>query len=495
MTEEIPFRRGYYIYAYNSVRNPPYVVTDWDVCSIGRFQVHTHPSLSCVRLGKMALLGKVIDPINEEASTSAIISTLLNRLSQGRSKFLDYLDCLSGRFIIFVHDDNETFAVGDAGGTKPLIFAENAPILSSHVELIAKSTDHTPRSFAEQVIKSDASAYPGLATEYQNIQQLTPNTLLDVENKEIERIFPREPLERRAITSELVEELANLFTKQFEILVDEYDLGLSLSAGVDSRLSFAASHNIRKQIDYYSWIFEGGDGIDASTARDLCEYVGVQHNTYRIKEDPDQGFLESFHKHATDINRKSGRAQNAYNHLQQFPSEKLEIRSNMAEIGRAFYRSKFGGLPNTVSASMLAKLYGHVFSPNIKEAFHEFIERTSFRDLYNYDPYDFFYWEYKMGRWLSQWLIEKDISHENYILFNNREILKILLSVDLKSRRNNKLFLKVIEHLWPECLDIPINPHKHSSSWYKKESKRVAYGLAIRQPLPVYRKIIDIHRS
>jgi len=496
MNSDITFSRGYLICVNNTIRETPHPVLNWDQESIGRFNIYTHPLLPSERQDNIILLGRAIDPVNNEGDTESIVSILRDCLSRNKSTFLDYLDNLSGRFVLFVQRDDEVFAVGDATGSKSLLFAEDNPVLSSHVDLIAKTGNYNRQSFAEQVINSDASSYPGLATEYQGIHQLPPNTLLHVEERNIERIFPREPLETRELTSNLIEEVADLLTSQFNLLVEEHDLVLSLSAGIDSRLSFAASREVRDQIDYYTWIFDDQKGLDVSVASALCDHVGVQHNSYRIDEDPDQDFLNAFRTHATDVTRGRNRARNAYNHYQKFPPEKLEIRSNISEIGRSYYRNKFAGLPNTPNASILTKLYGHVFSDEIREAFREFIHLTSFHNtgLYNYDPYDLFYWEYKMGRWLSQWLIEKDVSHDNFILFNNREILKRMLSLSLSERMDAELFYQVIDFLWPECLDIPLNPSKNVGSWYRQEAKRAAYGLAIRQPLPIYRRIIDIHR-
>jgi len=49
--------------------------------------------------------------------------------------------------------------------------------------------------------------------------------------------------------------------------------------------------------------------------------------------------------------------------------------------------------------------------------------------------------------------------------FNSRELLTVMLSVPSRYRKGLKplFFARVIEHLWPEVLGAPINPHKQPS--------------------------------
>jgi hypothetical protein len=95
-----------------------------------------------------------------------------------------------------------------------------------------------------------------------------------------------------------------------------------------------------------------------------------------------------------------------------------------------------------------------------------------------------------MGSWLALWLLEMDISHDNFVVYNNRTLLKKLLSVDLSHRRNSEVFYRTIESLWPECLSVPINPHEPKPSELARGLKRTAYGLAFRMPLPIYRPVV-----
>ena len=155
-------------------------------------------------------------------------------------------------------------------------------------------------------------------------------------------------------------------------------------------------------------------------------------------------------------------------------------------------------LPDEPDADTLAKLYAfEPSSPFVQNSMQEFISKTEFTpdNFYNYDPYDLFYWEYKMGSWLTLWLLELDMVHEKISFFNNRTLLKLLLSVDYEHRREKDLFYRLIDHLWPKCLDIEVNPHKEPKVQGMDKMKRLFGGLLVRQPVPVYDGVLDAKRK
>jgi hypothetical protein len=77
-----------------------------------------------------------------------------------------------------------------------------------------------------------------------------------------------------------------------------------------------------------------------------------------------------------------------------------------------------------------------------------------------YDELDLFYMEHRMGNWQAQSQLEWAIVHEVLTPFNNRELIDLMLSVPVKYRikPNFILFTNVIDILWPELLNYPINP-------------------------------------
>jgi len=55
---------------------------------------------------------------------------------------------------------------------------------------------------------------------------------------------------------------------------------------------------------------------------------------------------------------------------------------------------------------------------------------------------------------------EQDIAIEEFSPFNNRKLLMVLLSFEEKHRKGprHNAYRAIIEHLWKEVLEEPINP-------------------------------------
>lgn len=68
-----------------------------------------------------------------------------------------------------------------------------------------------------------------------------------------------------------------------------------------------------------------------------------------------------------------------------------------------------------------------------------------------------FYWEHRMGSFISQVAIEGDPTFETINLFNMRLLLKNLLSLSISDRHNDVLFKRLIEKNIPELNSLAIN--------------------------------------
>jgi hypothetical protein len=82
-------------------------------------------------------------------------------------------------------------------------------------------------------------------------------------------------------------------------------------------------------------------------------------------------------------------------------------------------------------------------------------------EVYNYDARDLLCWENNYGSWLPSTQQEFLLAwKEVFPPFNCRRVMGAALSVDPDLRRapDYPFFRTVIARLWPECLELPINP-------------------------------------
>lgn len=497
------FRRGFALFEDTGI-DPPDPVTDWRTEQLDQFRLHVHPELQCAdaerRDTTVVLLGRVFDPIHGVSETDSVLNTILDRLAESDGAFFDYLDYLSGRFVLLVEQDDRAFALQDATGNRALCYDDEAPDcrLASHPEILAAVGDYDRTDGAETIMDVEAPWFPGAATPYSAVKLLTPNTLLTLPDAEVERFFPREPLPSRSLTDELVTEVADIFENSVELLHRDADLSLSLSAGLDSRVSLAATRRVADDVYYNTWVTGEADE-EVETVLELCENLGIDCALTDLSTEPDEEFQDVFTQNTSGMSRWN-RARNAYNlyHRDTPGEDAVEIRSNVSEIARTFYRDRFTFLPDEVRAETFAKLYAYeAQSDYVQEQYREFIETTDFSEnaLYNYDIYDMFYWECRIGCWLALWLLETSIAQEEVSLFNNRHLLKKMLSVPYDRRRSNELFFRVIRELWPECLSVPINPHEDPRFRGIDELDRFLSGAILRTPAPAYMAIRKLRRS
>lgn len=502
MTDTLLFRRGYLAIDDTLSDNVPSELASWDETTVGDVIVLSHPDLSITHLSSegrdLVFLGRVIDPLSGEQSSDTILKILADRLATDRHAFLNALDDLSGRFVLLVNNGDSGLAVQDAAGTRPLFYDTQVSgwALSSHPGILALMGNYAKSALGEEVIDSTEAFFPALASPYAQIDRLTPNTLLELPEGDVTRFFPREVRPRTDDIGTVVEEVADLLTTQMRLWNADTDLLLPVSAGLDSRLSLAASRPIAGDVVYYSWRYPNEENDEAEIASNLCDHLGLEHRIIELNHTPPQEFAELFTKTTSGMSIP-GRAQEAYNFLNKYPDGRVELRSNVAEVARTYYRNTAMLLPNRANPTNLTKLYFRVNSDRVLQEFDRYIDVTDLRQAmaYDYDLYDLVYWEHRMGSWLSTWLTDMDLSHETFVVYNNRTLLKKLLSVDESSRANDDLFYRLIQQLWPECLDIPVNPHKKDRQSPLKHLERLGYGVAFRSPLPLFRLAVDKYQK
>jgi hypothetical protein len=80
---------------------------------------------------------------------------------------------------------------------------------------------------------------------------------------------------------------------------------------------------------------------------------------------------------------------------------------------------------------------------------------------------DLFEWEQECGSWIAMTSLEFDIAWKDiFTPFNCRDVLVSMLATPPRCRKSHEygLFHKIAAALWPETLDLPVNPHMNLSS-------------------------------
>ncbi len=440
----------------------------------------------------VAFLGRAVDVLHWSMDVDAIVRECLDRLSYSEDKLLDYIDHLSGRFVIIYYHGGSTKLMTDAFGTRSAFYSLQSPVMiASHCKIIAGLRCARPSERMESVKKDrmwvvpKARVYPGILTPHEGIYILTPNTLINTGERRIERFYPRRELPVGDL-SEVVDEVSVMLKRQLELLRSRHNLVISLSGGIDTRTTLAAARDISQDLLFFTY----GDadyldskhvdpsqvddaeaaratvglheyarrtlGRDMLLASDIAQALDLPHVRLEDATANEEGFQEfnrvldcsTHHRHA----RRLAKA-----YLEHLPSNALHIRSNLSGVGKAIYRRQgFGELPLTAETMAKAwKRMGH--NQGVVAAFDDFVRVSEFGRILNYDPYDMFHWEHGEGTWMTFILLESDVAFDTFEVFGCRAVMEKVLSVPVEQRLTSGLHREIINRLWPALLQWPIN--------------------------------------
>jgi 2-polyprenyl-3-methyl-5-hydroxy-6-metoxy-1,4-benzoquinol methylase/transcription initiation factor TFIIIB Brf1 subunit/transcription initiation factor TFIIB len=405
-----------------------------------------------------------MDPQENVVEAADVVRVLASNLEISRDSFNRIVDRIVGRFVLFSRDSTESTIQTDAAGLSAIYYTEGG-IVGSHAHLVADASgldDMSPFADSAWETGNSVSYLPGLATIFSGVRQLTPNTELLIPAMQVRRVYPRRPPTQMSV-ADAVDQLHPLLTSEVAMLPSRSDsLLVSVTAGIDSRTTLATLHPIADRIRLFTYTPTYGRFADlpiVQTDRVIAQQIAHRLGFELFEAVIEADSVDSEIRHLLELNVHHEHIWPlAQWYLENLAPGTLHIRSNLSEIGRAFYRKgKARTLP--LDPEMMVRTY-RGRSPSVRiarEAFEEFAEVTGFEAFEGFDPYDLFYWEQRMGRWHANLVAESDLSHDTWILLNSRQMLEILLSVPLEDRLAASVFRSLIRRSWPQLMRWPIN--------------------------------------
>ncbi|NET24747.1 hypothetical protein [Okeania sp. SIO1I7] len=353
----------------------------------------------------------------------------MNELIDSETKFFDYLDDLAGRYIIIYKKSGNTRILNDACGTRTIFYYQckspTSVLVSSHLDLIRQITDVPELDIKDEFMESFRYYMPANLTPLHQVYILTSNTLLQVNDYQIVRYFPRENLEESSDIESIVDWISSKFVQQLAILSKSKSLLFSLSAGLDTRTTLSASKFIKEQSTYFTYyIQEQGHNSnilwnDLIVAQSICKQLGLNHKLV-LKSSEDVIFTDSeyreYYKQFQSVTRYLKHSPSLpYLYRKYFGSDVLHIRSNLNEV---VYSSWLGSnkvkdedYVNFTEKTALKLFYinnwykqlndtdAQSYQKFVTGCFKQYLKTSKFDEIKNYNPVDIFYWEFPMGIW------------------------------------------------------------------------------------------------
>ena len=464
--DRLVYARGFLISSQAEPRRPEHwvrgAINGWSLWHDPRLPVAEAAAAPGLLGRRTALLclGTIVDAAAPEGGPRAALDRLAWALRRSEGAFLAALDTMAGRHALVYAIGGRTHLVADAAGTRQVFrYAREATHVSSHGPLVAENGAE-----AERLNISSRHGYPGLDTPWRHVHILTPNTRLRLDDGDVGRFWPRRRV-RPVSVAAAAEEIGRLMEGTLRGLAADHALAVSVTAGLDSRVTLALSKGLERRLfTFYRADDMASDGHDLAFAETCTRELGRPVQVMRLREMRPR-MPRSFER-ALDRNTMRPHVRKlAWVLLTEFPQDEpwLHIRSNVSEVGRQFYaHARFGDPPRPRDlARIVLAPRGEMPARDVFDALDRFerYARTTgiLRCGRKVDLASLFYWEYRLASWFANVLVESDAGMDTVAPYNCRRILELLLGVPRADRGRASVHRRIIADRAPELTRFPVN--------------------------------------
>lgn len=458
------FPRGWLLVA-NGIS--PVLPGEWREQNIDKYRLYLHPLSVLTGAGSLWVVGQIFDIRKPKRNNAQVVDRLWAAWRDSEQRFHEELSYCNGCFTLFVVGGGGLYIYTDATGMSAVFYNSELSMAGSHSLLVAMN-DVGGKTVQRYDIYARFGC-PGRLTPYRGVYALNPGCRFAI-GVGVSRYKHRTPLPKMR-SSRVLKEFSKYIRASMSAFAHRKPLVMSLTAGFDSRTALAAGRKIRgiEYFTYYRTDDVDTDKVDRAIASRLAQAHGLNHSVIMLRENPSPKAYQrlcEFNSHYSHIQQAS------FNYFERWRQRDIfHVRSNLSEIGRAFYSYRMPGeaaRPATVDTAINCYVSGamkqnrrydegtQVNYQNIYRDYMECSEATVIDASYDYR--DLFYWEHRMGAWHSQVVAESGPAFESLSVYNSDYILQLMLQPAFTDRRNKRLMLDSIKKNWSALLEIPINP-------------------------------------
>lgn len=426
--------------------------------------------------GMAVLLGYAFDIRYPGLNENEILENLI-----ATSDVVEELEYINGRYFVILQKNNTIILYSDASQLKPLVYHSESKVLASHDGMIQ---DILLDNGYKLERRSEFNHNELDFTRYNEIFKFNPSLSLDLKTFEFERIYPRSELIER--TPEYTfNKMKTYLDNSIEWLKknDQYKF-LSMTGGIDSRVSAALTRSLSDDIEYMTYtrsqknlktelaklIYSNDDKI----TKQMQQNMAWNHTIFNLDDyEPSESAKEENDRIL--YSNHSYKLANYYKNQRKFKNA-FHIKSTVFGMGKAdfpveldqksddfvFYKKCIHGL-----SLAFKKLY------NLDEEAPKYFERNLVTEgvTLNRHYFDLFHLESRMGNWHSALTLETDPGTEEFIFTNSRKIIDLIQQPSLEERKEFILYKIIIDHYWPLLLHFGINNYHEIGLEFLKSLK------------------------
>lgn len=346
--------------------------------------------------------------------------------------------------------------------------------------------------------------FPGPNTQYSYIKRLMPSQGYVITDG---TIFIRQmvkPLHYYNSNEDRMDDFIKCFQTLLLNLKNNYSgsFQVPLTGGYDSRTLLALLEN--SGFDYTTFTL-GHDNIskdDVNLPPLIAKKIGKSYNYFERKGKISLKRIKEYDIHSGYMAFDEDRKFYAYHQYPEGDKKVAILRANIWEVAWGYYYTKLQNFNCSIEG--FEKKYINIRERmDMNKSLNEWILYAK-NDNQNINFANRFYWEQRMGCWLSS--IEQSLTIINNMdsipLCNCNHLLSVLLDFDLKDRINKSHQVQLIQKLCPQLLDIPFASNNKKKLSMKDKLKKEffyfkssIYCLGIRKGLKTEGMYLKKHKK
>lgn len=475
------FARGYLVTDDASIDASGYPFYGlWQQHDIRGKKIYIHPSEKLYQYETaertFVLIGHAYNPFNGKHEEQSLLEDCGAEPFSTETLFRTASEW-TGIFAMFVLQRESVLFFSDATSMKSCnyVMKNGKFYAASHAQLLADLLELPMTKYAAKI--RDTKVYntgmrwmPGTNTAYESVQRLCPNLYAEAKNGavDIHRFYPvyaHEELTSKEAQEQMADRIGQALQTGMELCLKKWPrAALSLTGGMDSGAAFASTKSFSDKFRIFSFDCKGSEVRDSNAAREICKTEGLEHHQYHIPADsaeiPDFDDLKKIVNHNTSYIKNLAEEEiRKIAYLRSLNDFDVEIKSDIAEIGRAFYDRKYGmRLPEKLNERHLSALQTRfVCMPRLlrqtDKAYRKSLKDTALTEApFNYDHADLVYWEYRIGAATAMTTLSLEMAHELTLPYNNRKLLDMFLCFPHEQRLQDFPQKYVIKTRMPEIV-------------------------------------------
>jgi hypothetical protein len=439
-----------------------------------------HPELELTQINnknkKIVMMGYILDPYHPKHSNAQILEGILESV-QSVDDLFRKISTKCGRYVIMAKFEDDFLIFSDSCGQRQIFYGIDSLgniWCASQPTFIAEklniTIDEEKRNDLQRTVlfsKNPSYWYPDNLTLFKGIYHLRPNHYIDLINYTCVRYWPRNvliPIDR----SECVEKVSIILRGIIESATVRFDnIAFALSSGLDSRMLLAASKGHGSKIRFFTHVPKGEidySNPDVKIPSSLLNKLGLRHSLIAHPDSMDAEFETILRKNVFTARNITGlNAYSIHKHFHGEDNNLVVIYGNASEITKRD-RYRWPNIPQCmITGQALTEMAQMTGSKHALDVLSTWLISVKHVQAYGVNVLDLMHWEQRVGSWLAMALSEYDIAFESLCPYSCLEYIEYMLRVPFKYRTmpDYKLHYEVINNLWPETLEMEINPPKN----------------------------------